>query len=1374
MDNYDSPVYINIQSGGMNYITGTLSSIANVAKTAYQAYNFSGCSGRDINNYLQLSPDEIPVQTFYDYFIRQPRVTINEQRIQLISKQINESLANLYDLNLHIHRYLGDKTKLIDVPRELDFSNDDFGYKSYTMLCNLYINYSSYIQSTNEINKFLCQISLGSNYSLNIEKGNREAGIEATYLECKNDQLIESLKKLRLGQSIDENITHFINTNSEYIMILNGEIPDLVSSTSFDIYNYLISVANQFKEKFENLDNGSTILDEYIDSINKYYLTLCKSISGCETKLFGLFYTKLYSSNFKELLETNNTKVITKNFPHLIKIINRANSGQNKFFTLYNYITNFNNNPENQKTQIDKLVKIEKVYESLLIYNDKIPKEEFFSLLFANENDSIEIFFNDILTQIFEHTGLSIKNLNLLAQEIELEENKLFFSKELIELRYSKYLENFDIKEPELKTSYLNPNYEIFPNIKHKYPIFIKNLIKLIAPDLNTNLKKFISYVNAFRSATSLIDQVILRDLFFKLYIQVITDTEQEQINQFVLYNKSLNNRLLQNQIDDYTTITYVKLEQILRSTELSYLNSFNNPEYEIIKTKEEFTYNSIPKNLLNKCVVDKILNKDKISGIKLLIHIVDCEKNKKSESRNKLIYFYLTLNTQEINSSRLISWKKLNTILSALSSGICTAKQIDILIQVIELKKIVDPFLRTELNLLKINQDILTQKSIYYLLSALAPEKINWNIIGLLKEYATENLMPELLNGIKLSLFDYAKSFIFKPNTTKVAKKATKEILSVSEFKKHVFEKINVENFFDVKLNSSNPQYKFTCFKIYSYFNFDAVIVSMKTIQKIVLQFEENKFNKKIFNTLKKIIIRNFENLRQINKSSSDKLNYFVKNKWNRLEKDSYYISQLYDILKEVADENLFPVNLLDFLKEKGIDVIIDDEVKDNTIDNLLQNDLTLRDLYLLPSQKETDYQISVVEKQVLPIYKMFETFIDEKILEEKKEILISLDNMKHGICEDYSDCSMNTIIQLINKSGPFIKSNDQIRKFFATGKHLNSDYASEQELYSILESLSKSSALIKNITTEVTQVATDSITSAVNSKLQSVALDMGFTEVPVDAIAKVKEIAQTAKTIAITAGIGFATVRAYHAVDKLFGSLSNSNSNSNSLAAYEETDFKSRLKFFIGSVGIGLTLNTARNLFPSINSLVKEYIEYKSTELGLPMPLISTTIIGSIIMSGLTQFLSSGVQEAGVGENKSLIERILDWIFNSIDKLYGFNGKKPESASEPDPVHSNKNVESIYTYLTSQKLGSDDIFDSAVLNEHPDQNAILNELRSKYQEFNSISTLDSNLYVKLTKHDKKKIKKIIGRIVGLELNLFKGNQPYTFVNAISKFLNE
>ncbi len=1333
MDNNNTE-YINIQSGGMDF----------GFKRLYQANQFRECPGPKINEYLGLDKEITPVQEFYYHFIVSSK-TLRQEQIEEISNEINNALDKLNLLNNFIHKYLNNSSKVTSVPKILNFSPEN-AYESYTILCNLYKNNLLYIKDTDKINILLCKLSIAENYFI-------DYGVNSLYSE--NKELLESLENLRLGEKnlrlreknsiYVKTIQEFIDNNSAYIKTLIKDQLEIKEETkAFEIYNFLIKVANSFN-KFIETNKTNKLADSYIEKIKEYYLLLNKDT---------YFDNDNFVLNLQDLFLKNNLELVKEIFPHLINILNEQQSGSNKFFTLYNYVNNFYEKSEaEQNAELEVLQEIDTVYKALIVYKPKLEKHEFYPKIFSNQNHDLNEFFVDSsLEEIFKYLELPTNNLNDLV--MKLNSNEIFL-KENINLSYKKYLENFKVPEGNIKT-YLDPKYLKFPEIRAKYPTFIINLVngKLTVNDLPNNLEKFVNYVNTFR--TDQIKTEDLESLFLKLYIQVITPEEQKKVNNFVLYNKSLNNKFPSG-LTDFTNINYDKLLQILSKIDLEYLAKFNNPEFAHLKTNSDLSFNSIPKSLLDQCVVDKTINKDKISGIKLLIHIVDCKTAAENKDKNKLIHFYLTLNTKETNSSRLISWKKLKPILDKLSLGTCPPKQIYTLIQVIELKKIIDPFLLTELNLLKTTPTDKQQKSLYYLLAALSPEKINWNIMSLIRGYLYDKGMPHVLNLLPTSSYlGWA--------TEKIVGK--KEPISISGFKNYVFEKIKVENFVKEDDNSDS-QYKFTCFKIYSYFNFDSLIVSIKTIEKIVKQLNLNKYNKKIFDTLKNIIVRNNFNLKEVNKSSSDKLNFFLEKKWEKLKTDPYYISQLYDILKEVADENLFPVNVLDFLKEKGIDVLYDDKINPIKPET---DQKSLRELYAeVPENKA---EVQVLEEQYEPIYKMFEAFVEENISKQKKQVLQTLDNMKHGICEDITTCKSNIIINLINEA-EYLKSNEQIKIFFATGKSSDMTYASEQELYSILESLSKSSALVKNVTAQVTEAATDAITSTVNAKLQSTALAMGFTEVPVDAIAKAKEIAETAKTVAITAGIGFATAGAYLAVDKLLGS--DSTNESSSLALYEENDFKSKLKLFIGSVGTGLTIYTARSLFPKISSLAQDYISYKSTSSNLPIPSISTAIIGTIIMTGLTQFLSK-TQEGGddnSNKSKSLIERILDWIFNEIDKLYGFNGKKPEPKKEEPNIIPNKKVESVYVYLTSQKLGSDDIFNSAILNEHPDQISILNKLKRKYRDFNRLS-LDSNPYVQLAKQDQRKIKKIIGKIVALELNLFKGNQPYTFVNAISKFLNE
>ena len=137
--------------------------------------------------------------------------------------------------------------------------------------------------------------------------------------------------------------------------------------------------------------------------------------------------------------------------------------------------------------------------------------------------------------------------------------------------------------------------------------------------------------------------------------------------------------------------------------------------------------------------------------------------------------------------------------------------------------------------------------------------------------------------------------------------------------------------------------------------------------------------------------------------------------------------------------------------------------------------------------------------------------------ILDNIYDILNKLNN---GELEEDDEnlLKLNSLIEFIKVSPKYISEAKSVKIFFATNKIEDiKSYDLQQELYQILVELAKSSTLIGEITKQVQEIATDTITDVVNTKLQAIALDFGL-EVPKDAIEKVKEIVSTAKTIAVT----------------------------------------------------------------------------------------------------------------------------------------------------------------------------------------------------------------------------------------------------------------
>jgi hypothetical protein len=482
---------------------------------------------------------------------------------------------------------------------------------------------------------------------------------------------------------------------------------------------------------------------------------------------------------------------------------------------------------------------------------------------------------------------------------------------------------------------------------------------------------------------------------------------------------------------------------------------------------------------------------------------------------------------------------------------------------------------------------------------------------------------------------------------------------------------------------------------------------------------------------------------------------------------------NRLYKILLEVSNQNIYTLNIVDFLKEQGITTFTEDDNKGIT------------DL--------------IVDMFEIYEFKDFKERNEEEQDKENADLKGILDKMSEGTLDntDNTDkAKLTKLIEQIKASPEYIFQAQSIKIFFAIlndtsnsenqSQEIIDNYDLQQELYQILGELAKTSTVITETTNIITEQVQDAITQQVNTRIQALKLQMGFTSVNEDEVKQVGEIISTAKTIAVTAGTAFATLGAYKAVDAIFGVTSDSGSSNSSLLSYKDASLKAEIQALIVGVGTTLTLSSAQSLYPKILSIVKSYIGLKATESELPIPDLNYPVLGGIIMGGLTLGIqgqlgnnfSGGSQTTLTDKpkSKSLIELILDWIFNSIDKLFGFNGVKPEIPPSLDPKNIDKGsqinrIESTYLYLTSQSLGSDDIFDGAIINEHPDQQKVLQDLTTKYNEFNSLN-FEFNPYFTLKKQDKKKIKKIIAKIVALELNLFKASNPYTFVYALNKFL--
>lgn len=962
-----------------------------------------------------------------------------------------------------------------------------------------------------------------------------------------------------------------------------------------------------------------------------------------------------------------------------------------------------------------------------------------------------EYYINNLIETPIDPDGYTVDNLLSIANNFENKKNDIDDNQTLLTNFIEQINEYIKIVNPKSNLDLTKLLTNIFVSNESNSFDIIKQFFtrieinsKLSGPnkfftlfgesnnvDLLKTSIKFFKYINVFRPVNRYISDISAYQLIKNLYNRE-TSTIINDINDFVKYNKSLNNRFLKEDTIDYININYPTLLTIIEGIPDNYLNfdlmantiseefKVNSSILNSLKTDAIIDFNTIDKSILNLCVLSKISNKE-LSGIKIFLYIYDCvsENQEKREDKDefKLIHYYLTLNTQEKNEKKLIKIKKASKILNKLKSGSGDRITFELLEKIYLKKKIINPTLEVELKNLINNPNNISQqqKYIYNLLLSLSPEKLEWNIGKLVTEF------------ISTTASQYIKSFVGFQSP----------VITLDSIKKFIIE----------KQAQTNPKWEdLDAFKIYSYFNFDCNIVHRKTLENIIGELKSSSgISEKQLKTLKVIIGKNRAFLEKINKSLSPKLDYFINTKIDKVINNSTYSLQLYGILLEVADQNIFILNAINFLKEKGITI---ESPEVNSIDMIYK-------MFLIYDH-DKDGNINIIPNNLPNV----------------------IDQLNQG---DLDGNDINILINLIKASPEYISESQAIKLFFATNKDADFEsYDVQQELYLILEELAKSSTLVGEIIQQAKTIAKDSITDAVNAKLQSIALDVGFKEVPKDMIAKVSDIASTAKTIAVTAGTAFATIGAYKAVDAIFGKESDSNLSNSSLVSYEYESLKSKIQALVIGVGTTLTLNSAKSLFPDILSIVQDYIGFQSDKSGLPKPNYSMEIIGGIIMGGLTLGLQGGLnfgQQGGGNANQSkslsLIERILNWIFKSIDKLFGFNGVKPEPFQNVSQTNSDYKMESTYLYLTSQHLGSNDVFNGAPINEYPDQEKILLELNKRYNQFNSLN-FDFNPYFKLKEQDKIKIKKIIAKIVALELNLFKNSTPYTFVYALNKFLGK
>ena len=755
------------------------------------------------------------------------------------------------------------------------------------------------------------------------------------------------------------------------------------------------------------------------------------------------------------------------------------------------------------------------------------------------------------------------------------------------------------------------------------------------------------------------------------------------------------------------------------------------------------FTDQNINTNVLSakiykdECIMNKIKNKT-LSGIKIFIHIYDCIKNKPSlDSEYNRIHMYLIRNTTEKNLKKLIREKKIIEILEKLKIGLAENKDINILKKLHDQKLIKDLDFTTIITKLFTSTDLTTEDSkldqiyLYFTLLYLSPENYKIEPIMLLSEYLNSKNQVEFT--VRNTLSSIMKTYYsFELNT--------------DDFEKWLDEYMG-------KTVGKN-------WEIYLYFNFDSRIINKDDLNKIINNLKNSIYNEKHIKILKILIDKNKNYLESLSKNLNPKLLYFYDKKWGLMQTNNYLLYELYQILIECSRQNMITFNALNFIKEKFGNISIRSKKTPEQLKDLAEGES--------------------LQKIIL----MIEVFSNKKI--DETQII----NLREGMLKQEEGVAepkeIDTIIKLIKDTlitnGPAYIDINNIKLFLHKyeTKIPNLEYDEQQELYYILEEMAKTSTLLTDIIKETITSTKEVLVENAENYIKSTMINNGLGSItPVKLFETATNIASTAKSLVTTAGIGFATAHVYKNIDSIFGQNINESKTTNSIYAKEE--FDNYKKNLVLTIGTSLAMYTSKDIFPKLSELAQKYIWYKSSETNMPKLQTSTllTVIGPIITGGLTLYLSNNtIQSGGAKDDNSLLEKIINFILEQIDKLFGFNGKKPQELTlvkqeEQTEVKSNKstNFESVYLHL-KDRLPEDlsDIFTNVELNEHPDQKEILKILNKKYSDFSRLTT---NSYLNLSKKDINKIKRIIAQIVNLEINLFKESDNYTFVKAFKDFIN-
>jgi hypothetical protein len=1287
--------------------------------------------------------------------------------------------------------------------QNLNFEEYENIYKKYTDFFNYLQNYS-----TVELHKYDVFLEIKLN----------------TFNLSDYDFVNKIINPRYSGITVFENLVSITNSQSPNSDFLDKNIILGLIKSQFMTVGEFTQKLLSYETKYDSLSKGTLSIEGQTEIKQKLYLEYPEYVNPNEYNsdqdyhLFvklGLLTKKIkYDPSRKEY------------YAKIFKFLSTYNQDLTKdiLYPILSNIIDYNN-----QVALEELKELKKLIKKLdflyKLMQDQDKKESFDLLTNGNIIQNLKSFTESIDSDEFFNVSKMMKEIN---------RNELIINPYDDSYNIRGMITHYEsqIREPKISNyiSKIANRYERFVTLY----LLLTNKI-LDAEDTDKNFNLICDYVNAYkniklpnREINVEIEKFILNDPKSRLVEYI---NYNKSLNHKFGYNQDHHTYLrLVTLVKQINAAGYLDTNNMTEKIKTYYQD--RGLPIDFLFTDKLFETKDLPTKIYkDECIINNIKNKV-LSGIKIFIYIYECidkQINANPNGEYNRIYIYLIKNSTEKNTKKLIRPTKLIKILQKLKIGNADANDIKILKKLHSQKKVKDLDFTSIINLVD-EHDAENQIYLYNTLLYLAPENYEIDPVTMLDKYlkiklpalnmtvsnAYSKIMETYQNIKKINLDDF-EEFMNKYLLENIGEYW--QFYLYFNFDSRIINKKDLTKIID---NLKN--------RIYIKKN---IITLEKIIQKNKIYLEN--LSKDLNPKLKYFIVHkwpqmetNPELLNQLYNILNEcaKQNLSLLNGLDFIKEIGGQTLRVVDSEEELLDKIVFmfevfnnnPINknVIAKLREGDAD---DSEIGkiviyiNSSADYISANDMIKIFLNkysdkLLNLEYDNQQELFDILGKLAKTSTLLSDIVNQTI-EETKDVLVNA-------TDNYIKLKMlNTGItipegNILNESNrkeliKFGESNiDSIVKEQLTKNSLPvptgsifdiaTDTGYQQELTDLtrtrIDSIVKEQLTKYGLpvpTGSIFDIATDTgyqekIVNTAVEKVDTIMEDKGYGYIAPSKLIKtatntyqtLSTITNIAKPLIATIGIAYATKYVYNKIDQIFG-LNTPNTNTQEYGFLLEEYNKYKKHIFV-MVSTGLSIYAVQN---DLIELAKKYIDLNLYKNKLPKILDSILLptIGSIITGAISFYVktqSGGSSDLISINSESLLEKIINFILEQIDKIFGFNNKNPEQSINSDLVKPNKSkqtFETLYVHL-KDRLPNDlsDIFSNVELNEHPNQKEILELLKKRYSEF---SSLTSNSYLNLSKKDIKNIKKIIAQIVSLEINLFKETDQYTFVKAFKDFMN-